>query len=100
MYLSKLYPTPGSFTENEAERFTFGGSVAAVVRGLDVLTAERVRYLWHRFSCDACELTLAEGGEGYRFTIGQGDAACILRRLRDAEGSFEESGWRFCEVEK
>jgi hypothetical protein len=26
--------------------------------------------------------------------------AGLLRRLRDAKGSFEESGWGFCEVEK
>jgi hypothetical protein len=26
--------------------------------------------------------------------------ACLLRRLHDAKGSFEEAGWSFCEVEK
>ena len=28
------------------------------------------------------------------------ESACILRRPYDAEGSFWESGWNFCEVEK
>lgn len=76
MYLSNLYPTPKTFTENEDARFTFGGAVTAKVSGLDSQTAERVKTLWHRFSCDACELSLAEGGEGFRFTLGRAD--CTL----------------------
>lgn len=70
MYLSNIYPIPKSFTENESARFVFGGSVTAAVSGLDVLTAERVRTLWKRFCCDACDLTLKAGGEGFRFSIG------------------------------
>ena len=90
MYLSKLYPTPKSFTENEAERFTFGSSVTAAVSGLDVLTAQRVKYLWHRFSCDACELTLTEGGEDFRFTIGRG--GCTLNPEDNYAVRADEAG--------
>ena len=75
MYLSNLYPTPNHFVENEAQRFTFGGAVTATISGLDVLTAQRVKTLWYRFSCDACELNLVEGGEGFRFTIGNADGS-------------------------
>ena len=71
MYFHNLYPSPRAFSENPAERFTFGAAVTAVVSGLNVLTAERVKTLWHRFSCDACDLTLLAGGEGFCFTIGQ-----------------------------
>ena len=75
MYLSNLYPTPKTFIENETERFTFGGTVTATVSGLDVLSAERVQTLWYRFSCDACELSLLEGSEGFRFTLGRADCS-------------------------
>jgi hypothetical protein len=76
MHFSNLYPAPRSVFENSAERFTFGGHVTAAVSGLNALEAECARYLWYRFSCDACELTLTQGGEGFTFSIG--NATCAL----------------------
>ena len=76
MYLSNVYPTPKSIMENESEQFRFGTSVQAVVSGLPEEYAERVKILWYRFSCDACTLQLTEGGEGFRFVIG--NASCTL----------------------
>ena len=74
MYLRRLYPTPKTFSEDEAARFRFGSRVSARVSGLSPACAERVRQLWRRFSCDACELDLTGGGDGYRFAIGACDA--------------------------
>ena len=61
MYLSNLFPTPKIVSESDDRRFNFGGAVTAAVNGLHTSGAERVRYLWRRFSCDACELTLNQG---------------------------------------
>ena len=72
MYLTNLYPAPKSFRENEAERFVFGSAVTARVSGLTPDCAERVKALWRRFSCDASELSLIPGGEGFRFEIADG----------------------------
>ena len=71
MYLSNLSPTPKSVSENTTRCFTFGASVTAAVSGLNILQAERARYLWHRFSCDASELLLTEGQGGFTLSIGQ-----------------------------
>lgn len=76
MYLSNLYPTPNVCIETESLRFPFGASVTAKVSGLDAPAAQRAKTLWYRFSCDASELRLTEGGEGFRLTIGQ--ASCEL----------------------
>lgn len=91
MYLSQVFPSPVRMTEDEGARFVFGGAVTAAVSGLDPLAAERVRYLWRRFSCDACELTLTEGRGGYAFTVGS--AVCDLQNddsyaLRVDEGGI------------
>lgn len=82
MYLNNLFPTPKSFSENDAQRFTFGASVTAAVSGLSVSEADRVRYLWRRFSCEACRLTLTEGTEPFTFTVG--NTSCSLQ----AEDSY------------
>jgi len=76
MYLRHLYPAPKSFTEDESVRFVFGASVTAVVSGLEPAVSERMKSLWYRFSCDASTLELTEGGNGFRFVIG--NAACAL----------------------
>ena len=76
MYLRHLYPTPMSFSEDESVRFVFGASVTAVVSGMDPAVAERMQSLWYRFSCDASTLNLTDGGDGYRFTIG--NSSCEL----------------------
>ena len=74
MYFTSLYPAPKSFQEDENERFVFGAGVTAQVSGLMPECAERVRSLWKRFSCDASEITLVPGGEGFRFGIGNAPA--------------------------
>ncbi len=74
MYFTSLYPAPKSFREDENERFVFGAGVTARVSGLMPECAERVRTLWKRFSCDASEITLVPGGEGFRFEIGSAPA--------------------------
>lgn len=83
MYFTNLYPAPKSFLEDDSERFVFGAAVTARVSGMDPACAERVRSLWRRFSCDASELTLTSGGEGFRFEIGDAPA-CAL----DAEDCY------------
>ena len=77
MYFTNLYPAPKSFREDGGERFVFGAQVTARLSGLDPEQAGRVRTLWRRFSCDASELSLVPGGEGFRFEIGNG-ADCAL----------------------
>ncbi len=74
MYQRNLYPSPRSFWEDESSCFRFGARVTARVSGLDEECAERAKYLWHRFSCGACELDLLPGGEGFRFTVGESSA--------------------------
>ena len=71
MYLSNLHPIPKTFSEDASRRFTFGASVTAAVSGLNRAEAERARYLWRRFSCEASALTLIEGSGGYAFTVGR-----------------------------
>lgn len=94
MYLSNLYPTPKSFTENEDRRFTFGARVPAAVSGLNRLEAERVRYLWRRFSCDASELILSEGDRGFSFTVSApaGAPPCSLQEGDHYALRVDESG--------
>ena len=90
MYLRHLYPTPKMFSENESVQYRFGAKVTATVSGLNSEYAERVRTLWHRFSCDASELIIASGNAGFCFTIGS--AVCTLNNedtyalLADAAG--------------
>ena len=73
MFLRQLYPAPKSFIENEAERFTFGPRLTATVSGITPLCAERVKTLWHRFSCDACDLDIVPGREGFKLIVGSAD---------------------------
>ena len=77
MYLSQVFPAPKSFSESEDRRFVFGAALTAAVSGLDVLSAQRVQYLWRRFSCDAGELILTEGKGGFSFAVG--DVTCSLQ---------------------
>ncbi|MBO6052425.1 MAG: hypothetical protein J6Q17_01685, partial [Clostridia bacterium] len=71
MYLRHLYPAPKSFCEDESVRFCFGAHVMARVSGLSPDCAERVRALWHRFCCDASDLTCIPAGDGFCFTVGE-----------------------------
>jgi len=73
MYLSNLYPTPKSLTENENERFCFGASVTSVISGLDAVQTEGMKKLWYRFSCDASVLEAKSVNNGYSFVIGNAD---------------------------
>ena len=77
MYLSRLYPAPKRFEENENERFVFGACVTARMSGLSGETAGRAKALWYRFSCSASEIDWIPGGEGFRLDIGEG-AVCAL----------------------
>lgn len=76
MYLRHLYPTPKSFTENEAVQYTFGSAITARISGLLPDQVERVQSLWHRFSCDACTLNVLPVEDVCHFTIG--DTTCDL----------------------
>ena len=58
MYLSNIYPSPKSLLEDKSVRFCFGARVTARISGLTPDCAERAKYLWRRFSCDASELDL------------------------------------------
>ena len=73
MYLRHLYPNVRSFTEDESVRYRFGAEVSARIGGLECERLNAVRTLWRRFSCDASELNLAEGAEGYRLILGEAD---------------------------
>ena len=71
MYLTRLYPAPKQFTEDESVRFAFGAEVTAVIGGLTSAGIERVKALWRRFSCDACELKVfPDPAGGYHLTVG------------------------------
>ncbi|MCR5783607.1 MAG: family 20 glycosylhydrolase [Clostridia bacterium] len=74
MYLSHLYPTPKSSIEYEDSFFCFGADLTARVNGVSPGCSERIKYLWRRFSCDACELNLLCGGDGFRFNVGNIEA--------------------------
>lgn len=77
MYLKNLFPNPVSCTENEAEKFVFGAQVDARVSGLSAQCIERIKTLWHRFSCTASQLSVvAENSPCCRLIIGRTD--CIL----------------------
>ena len=73
MYLRNLYPVPKSFREDESERFAFGSRVTARISGLSPEYTLRAKYLWRRFSCDASELDLVPGGDGFKLVIGSAD---------------------------
>ncbi|MBQ8641696.1 MAG: family 20 glycosylhydrolase [Clostridia bacterium] len=51
MYLQHIYPRPKRFSESESIRFVFNGAVTAKCSAaLLPEQAERMSYLWHRFS--------------------------------------------------
>ena len=78
MYLTNIYPFPKSFSEDASSRFIFGSRVTARVSGINAENAERIKTLWFRFSCDASELELTDGGDGFRFEIGNAPS-CDLK---------------------
>ena len=90
MYLRHLYPTPKSFSEDESVQYRFGAKVTATVSGLPCEYAERIKTLWHRFSCDASELTIVPGGSGFCFVIG--DAASAIDKDDDYALHADASG--------
>ncbi len=59
MYLSKLYPKPAFCKEEESIRYSFGANETLyVTKPLTAAVAERLQYLWHRFTCTASALTI------------------------------------------
>ena len=87
MYLSNIYPSPKSLLEDKSVRFCFGARVTARISGLTPDCAERAKYLWRRFSCDASELDLIQEGNSFCFTVGEaranlkdGDSYAVLAK--------------------
>ncbi len=59
MYLTQLYPTPRSFSENEDEKFFFG-SHATIFLSFNISEEirKRITYSWKRFTCNASSLSI------------------------------------------
>ncbi len=75
MYLTRLYPQPRSVKEDNSIRYTFGARATLhLSRAVAPLVAERMKYLWQRFCCTACELEICvhgESGAGFSAWLGE-----------------------------
>lgn len=74
MYLTQLYPTPYSFTENDSEQFSFGSHETLVLSfNPSAEICSRITDLWKRFTCSASSLSITVdncGNSQYKGYIG------------------------------
>ncbi|MBQ8508539.1 MAG: family 20 glycosylhydrolase [Clostridia bacterium] len=71
MYMTKLYPKPASFAEQEGEPFRFGAKVRILVpKSLSADVCGNLARLWKRFSFDASTAEIAPVLDAWQIVVG------------------------------